>query len=144
MHSNYLQWGLRLILGILITGAGVGKLLDVAGFVNVIGTYQLGFPVWEMWLIAIAIIVFELTLGIVILLGYRLKTAALWSIAMHTGYFILLTTALFRGLQLQNCGCFGVFLARSLMWYSPLEDLALIGISYGLFRLTNQNIKSHS
>ncbi len=132
---NILYWILRIVLGALITGAGVGKLLDVRGFVSVIKTYQLHLPLWLMWVIAVTVILFELILGLWIIFGNHLKTPAILSIAMHSGYFILLITSLIRGLQLQNCGCFGVFLARPLTWYSPLEDIALIIMSYGLFIL---------
>jgi len=132
---SVLYWIFRIILGVLITGAGVGKLLDVRGFVSIIKTYQLSLPMWLMWIIAIGIIVFEVVLGLWILFGNNLKTPAILSIMMHSGYFILLTTSLLRGLNLQNCGCFGVFLARPLTWYSPLEDIVLVIVSYGLFIL---------
>lgn len=132
---NILYWISSIILGVLITGAGVGKLLDVRGFVSVIKTYQFHLSVWLMWLVAIGIIALELVLGLWILFGDHLKIPALLSIAMHSGYFILLTASLLRGLQLPNCGCFGVFLARPLTWYTPLEDAVLIVMSYGLFIL---------
>ena len=132
---DILYWIFRIILGLLITGAGIGKLLDVRGFVSIIKTYQLHLPTWLMWIIAIGIIIFEVVLGLWILFGTHLKIPAILSITMHSGYFILLTTSLLRGLQLQNCGCFGVFLARPLTWYSPLEDMVLILMSYGLFIL---------
>ena len=125
----------RLILGVLIAGAGIGKLFDISGFVSIIGTYQLHLPIWLMWAIAIGVSIFELALGLWILSGYKLRAAAVLSIIMHSGYFILLTTSLIRGLQLTNCGCFGIFFARPLTWYSPLEDIALVIISYGLFIL---------
>ena len=136
LNTSLLSWAIRLILGILITGAGIGKLLDMRGFIAVIRTYELGLSTWLLWPIAILVIVFEIVLGLIILSGYHLHTAMLWSIVMHVGYFVLLTTALFRGLALQNCGCFGVFLARPLTWASPIEDLILIGLSYILFILT--------
>jgi hypothetical protein len=41
-----------------------------------------------------------------------------------------------RGLGLENCDCFGVFLARPLEWYAPIEDAALIAASCGLFDLS--------
>ena len=130
-----MYWIFLIILGVLIAGAGIGKLLDVAGFVSVIRTYQLHLPTWLLWVIAIGVSIFELALGLSILSGYHIKTAAIWSMVMHSGYFVLLTTSLLRGLHLENCGCFGVFFARPLTWYSPLEDVVLIIMSYGLFIL---------
>ena len=42
---------------------------------------------------------------------------------------------LLRGLDLPipNCGCDGVLFPRSLRWYSPLEDLGLVGMCYALW-----------
>jgi len=43
-------------------------------------------------------------------------------------YAIGLIVTLIRGLDLPNCGCYGVLFPQPLGWYSPLEDLALVGI----------------
>lgn len=129
-------WILRLVLGVLITAAGIGKLADIPGFVTVIHTYKFHLPSSIVWPIAIIVTGIELIIGILILSGSHLRTAALWSIIMHGGYFILLTVTLLRKLELKNCGCFGVFLARPLRWYTPLEDLILVALSCSLFVLT--------
>jgi hypothetical protein len=47
-------------------------------------------------------------------------------------YAIGLIVTLLRGLDLSNCGCYGVFFPQPLRWYSPLEDLVLVGICYAL------------
>lgn len=122
-------------------GAGVGKLLDVPGFLAIIGTYQLGLTTWIVLPAAILVVGFEIALGLWILSGRHLHIAALWSIAMHAGYLVLLTSALLRGLHLNNCGCFGVFLGRPLEWYSPLEDLVLMVLSYILFVLARRKTR---
>jgi uncharacterized membrane protein YphA (DoxX/SURF4 family) len=139
--ESIFYWLLRLILGTLVLGAGIGKLLDVPGFLAIIGTYKLGLTTSIVWPAAIVVVVFEIALGLWILSGYRLQMAALWPIAMHGGYFVLLTSTLLRGLHLNNCGCFGVFLARPLEWYSPLEDLVLMVLSYILFVLARKRSK---
>lgn len=114
----------------------MGKALDVPGFVGVMRTYELGLAEETLWAVAAGVTLFELGLGCWILSGRRLRLASLLSAAMHFGYLILLTDALRRGLELENCGCFGVFLARPLEWYTPLEDAALFVASYGLFYLS--------
>lgn len=132
-----LYWFLRICLGAGILGAGAGKALDVRGFVGVMRTYELGVPEAALWPAAVGVTLFELWLGCWILLGHRLRVAALLSVAMHFGYLVLLTATLGRGLELDNCGCFGVFLARPLEWYTPLEDVVLVAASYGLFHLSD-------
>lgn len=126
----------RILLGLLIAAAGIGKLLNIPGFVLVIGTYQLDVPIVLAWIIAFAVIIFEIGLGLWMVSGYRLGQAAFLSILMHLGYAGLLTLTFMRGVQLLNCGCFGVFLPRPLHWYTPLEDVVLIVISYLLYRST--------
>lgn len=135
--ARILYWGCRIFLGILVLATGVGKALDLPGFIGVMRTYELGLPDWALWISGTAVTVFELGLGAWILSGRQLRLAALFSAFMNLGYMVLLTGALLRGLELQNCGCYGVFLARPLRWYTPLEDLFLIGVSIALFYLSS-------
>ena len=130
-----IYWLIRLSLGGVIVAAGIGKFLDVKGFVGVIDTYKFNLPRPVAWIIAVLVSAFELSLGIWILSGYQLYWAAIASIFMHAGYAVLLTITLARGIKLNNCGCFGVFLARPLRWFTPLEDVALIIVSYVLLKL---------
>lgn len=132
-----LVWVFRILLGVIIAGAGLGKALDIRGFVDIMKTYRVTFlPEWSYVPSALALTGFELVLGVWILTGWQLAMAALLSVLTHIGYFGLMTTSLLRGLKLTNCGCFGVFLARPLTWLSPVKDLVLVGVSYGLYRLT--------
>jgi uncharacterized membrane protein YphA (DoxX/SURF4 family) len=129
-------WFCSLCLGVIVLGAGVGKALDLSGFIGVIKTYELALPDWALLISGTTVTLFELGLGAWILSGWRLRFAALLSAVMNFGYLVLLTSALWRGLELQNCGCYGVFLARPLRWYTPLEDLSLIAVSVALFYLS--------
>ena len=135
--ESVLVWVFRILLGVIITGAGLGKALDIRGFVDIMQTYRMTFlPEWSYLPSALALTGFELVLGVWILGGWKLAMAALLSVLMHIGYFGLMMTSLLRGLKLENCGCFGVFLARPLTWQSPVEDLVLVGVSCGLYILT--------
>jgi hypothetical protein len=51
---------------------------------------------------------------------------------LNATYASGLIVTLVRGLDLPNCGCYGVFFPQPLRWYSPLEDLVLVGICYAL------------
>ncbi|MFN7943816.1 MAG: DoxX family membrane protein [Blastocatellia bacterium] len=128
-----LYWFSRLWLGVTFLATGAGKALDLPGFIGVMKTYELGLPEWALWTGGTAVTLFELALGGWILSGWRLRQAAQFSVGMNLGYLGLLTSALWRGLELQNCGCYGVFLARPLRWYTPLEDVFLIALSVALF-----------
>ena len=130
------RWFLRLALALINIGAGFGKGLDTPGFVRILATYEL-FPGVTQWPIAIGAIVSELALGVWLLTGWRLREAALVCAAINAFYGVALTTTLLRGIDLNNCGCFGVFLARPLRWYSPLEDVVLVIASIALFFLAD-------
>jgi hypothetical protein len=125
---------LQAVLGGLLVATAIGKALDVAGFARVIDTYRL-LPSSLLQPVALAVIVGELAVGVWILSGRRLADAALVSALMYAAWAVLLGATLLRGLDLPNCGCFGVFLARRLRWYSPLEDVAAAGLSLLLYRL---------
>ena len=79
------------------------------------------------------------TVGAVVEVGSILAAVVLTLLVRGRGaaFYPSLAGALGRGLGLENCGCFGVFLARPLEWYTPLEDAVLIAASYGLFYLSD-------
>lgn len=131
--EQLLYWLLRVALGLYLVAAGTGKALDVPGYIAVIESFRLGLPAVLLWPSAIAIVVVELGLGFAILAGS--VRAALGSAVLHGLYFALLASALWRGLDVPNCGCFGVFFARPLGWDSFVEDLVLIALSLALVRL---------
>ena len=134
------RWFLQLFVGGILLASALGKSLDLPGFIEVLKTYQ-SFPDWSLWPIAFTITGIEWVLGARLLSGWRLATGALTALVLNAGYTIWMTISLLRGLELQNCGCFGRFFPQPLRWYSPLEDLVLVGACYLLWRLTNPENK---
>ncbi len=125
---------LRFFFALLLAVTGVAKLLDMPGFYAVVRSYQslpdLVVPA-SSWLLA---------LGEVVLAGWLVsrrqqQLASVIVILLHLMYLGWLLMALMRGLEISNCGCFGVFWARPLTWLSPLEDLALVLLAIGYWRL---------
>ncbi|HNP36067.1 MAG TPA: SRPBCC family protein [Woeseiaceae bacterium] len=133
---------LQFFLGGLILATGAGKALDIHGFVSVLQTYRLGLDETALYIAAPGVSILEIALGVWILRGWQLKHVMGVAIALNTGYFLLLMSALMRGLELPNCGCFGVFFARPLRWYSPLEDLGLIALSLLLLGLATDAVRA--
>ena len=76
----------------------------------------------------------EWVLGGWLLAGWRIQTGALLALIMYGLYAAGLVITLFRGIDLPNCGCYGVFFPQPLRWYSPFEDLVLVGMCYALWR----------
>lgn len=107
---------------------GIGKLLDIPGFIGVLETYRL-FPAWVHPVVAVGMVLIELRLAEWLLLGKRLVRTAFFSVLLHSAFTFVSAMTLLRGLELPNCGCFGVFLARPLTWWTVVEDLVLVGMS---------------
>ena len=61
---------------------------------------------------------------------------------MHLVYAGWAASALARGLRLENCGCFGVFLPTPLTWRTVVEDLVMVALSLGLLRVAVRTRKS--
>ena len=126
-------WPLRVFFALLLLATGTGKLLDVSAFADVIATYELPVPEEMMLPLGVAITLFELGLAAWMIAGIRLRSCAGVVIAMHVGYTMLAATTLVRGLELESCGCFGIFLARPLTSQTVLEDATLVALGIVLY-----------
>lgn len=126
---------LRIALAVLLLAMGIGKALDLSGFGHVIDTYRLGLPTASLGPLALVIAALEIVIGVWLLANRNLRAAAIATVLVSSGYFVLLVATLVRGIGLDNCGCFGVFFAQPLSWLSPLEDVAVIAAGLALMRL---------
>lgn len=124
---------LRLFFILLLGASAVGKLLDMPGFYAIVRTYQ-ALPEVLIPIAAWSLTVAELVLALWLLVGQGLRQAAMATCAIHLFYFVWLSATLLRGLDLPNCGCFGVYWARPLRWFTPLEDLLLLALAFWLWR----------
>ena len=129
--------GIRWFFVMLLAAASVGKLADIPGFYAVIKSYAL-LPEAVIPISAWALAIFELVLAIWLAMGKRINVAALIVIALHFVYLIWLAIALARGLDIPNCGCFGVFWARPLTWFTPVEDFILLALATVMWRSISQ------
>jgi Methylamine utilisation protein MauE len=123
---------LRWFFALLMCASAAGKLLDMDGFYGVVETYRL-LPVVVVPLSAWALVFIEIVFAGWLVSGKRLGSAAIGLIALHLMYLLWVLIALYRGLQLSNCGCFGVYFARPLTWQTPVEDITLIAFALVLW-----------
>lgn len=128
---------LRIFIGLVLLATAVGKLLDVPGFARVLATYG-AFPDGVLLPLAAAVPLAELALAAWLFSGRRAPGAAAASAAMHLVYAAWSGAAILRGLKLENCGCFGVFLARPLGWHTVAEDLVMTGLSAALWAMARR------
>ena len=114
---------------LLLLSTGIGKLLDIPGFADVIATYQLGISGIYASGLGLGLALFELEL---VFYMFRKPLSLIVGpilTLMHSSYTVLAIITMSRGIELDNCGCFGVFLARPLTSMTIVEDLMLTGLS---------------
>ena len=124
---------LRFLFGVLFVVTSIGKLLDNRGFAAVLETYQL-FPSGILLPFGLFISLSELLLGIFILWGKNLFRCALLNFGIQVAYLTLAITSNLRGLDIPNCGCFGVFLARPMTLWTIVENAVLVILAGGLWQ----------
>ena len=134
---KYLVGISRIIVGVLFIISGLIKLNDPVGFSFKLKDYfapevlDLGFLVPYALLIAIFVVIFEVLLGVALLLGY-LKKFTLWSLLLMIVFFTFLTfySAYFN--KVTDCGCFGDAIKLT-PWESFIKDIVLLVLILILF-----------
>ncbi len=135
--GSFAAAALRFAIAAVLLATSVGKLLDLPGFTRVLETHR-AFPPWALTPVAVAVPLTELALGLWLISGRRLAAAAVASGSLHLLYGAWAAAHVLRGLDIPNCGCFGVFLARPLTWRTVVEDLVLVALSALLAILAGQ------
>ena len=128
---------LRWAFVLLLLASSIGKLLDMAGFITVVESYQ-SLPPAATPAAAWGLVATELVLAIWLATGSALPRSTLAIVGLHAMYFFWIGTALLRGLSLANCGCFGVYLARPLTGWTLLEDGVLLLLALLLWKNSGQ------
>jgi hypothetical protein len=129
--KRFIRAFLRFTIGAILLTTAAGKLASLSGFARVLGNYQ-AFPERLLLPLAAAVSVAELFLAVWLFSGRRLLHAALAAAGMHFAYAVGAALTLARGIDVPNCGCFGVFLARPLASSTVVEDAALVAASLTL------------
>lgn len=120
----------RIFVGVLFIISGLIKLNDPVGFSFKLKDYfapevlNLEFLVPFALLIAVVVVVYEVMLGIMIIIGYA-KKFTLWSLLLMIVFFTFLTfySAYFN--KVTDCGCFGDALKLT-PWESFTKDVVLL------------------
>lgn len=119
-----MQWSTRL-LGVLLVAEGVGKLADVPGYALALGNLD-ALPRSLVPVVAVAWLSAEVLAGVSLLFGRRALGAAVVALVLQLGYAALTASAVGRGLTVDNCTCFGVFLRQRPSPFVLLQDAGMI------------------
>ncbi|MGC1472366.1 MAG: BT_3928 family protein [Psychroserpens sp.] len=127
----------RLLVGALFIFSGFIKLNDPIGFSYKLQEYfsydVLDMPVFIPYALGIAVfvVVFEVVLGVFLLIGYKPKFTV-WSLLAMIVFFTFLTFYAAYFDKVKDCGCFGDFLKLT-PWESFTKDLVLLVMIVILF-----------
>ncbi len=134
---KYLVGFSRIFVGVLFIISGFIKLNDPVGFSFKLEEYfsqgVLDLPFLEPYALAISIfvVIFEVLLGVMLLVGFRVKFTV-WSLLLMIIFFTFLTfySAYFN--KVTDCGCFGDAIKLT-PWESFAKDIVLLVLIIVLF-----------
>src|SRR5690554_5161297 len=127
---RYLVGFSRIIVGLLFIFSGLIKLNDPVGFSFKLQDYfapevlDLGFLMPYTLLLAIVLVIFEVLLGMMLLLGSS-KRFTLWSLLLMIVFFTFLTFYSAYYNKVTDCGCFGDAIPLT-PWESFYKDIVLL------------------
>lgn len=136
----------RYFVGTLFIFSGLIKLNDPVGFSYKLNDYfaadvlNLTFLSEYALLIALFVVIYEVVLGVMLLLGYKIKFTV-WNLLLMIVFFTFLTfySAYFN--KVTDCGCFGDAIPFT-PWQSFTKDVVLLILILLLFWKSDL-IKSH-
>jgi len=105
------------------------KILEPGSFALDIATYQI-LPLELVNLMAITLPWVELAAGAMLLIGFRIRTAALLVTGMMLLFTVATSIALAKGLDM-SCGCFASqgAIDDPISWHTVARDLGWLGLS---------------
>jgi uncharacterized membrane protein YphA (DoxX/SURF4 family) len=119
----------RAYLGVIFVWACWHKIVEPQSFALDVATYQI-VPLQVINFFALVLPWIELGAGLLLILGVRVRAAALLVSGMMAMFLVALTVALARGLQL-SCGCFASQGAAEdpISWRTLLRDGAWLALA---------------
>jgi len=127
----------RILVGALFIFSGFIKLNDPLGFSYKLQEYfspdVLNIPFLEPYalIISVFVVVFEVVLGVFLLIGYKPKFTV-WSLLAMIVFFTFLTFYAAYFEKVKDCGCFGDFIKLK-PWETFWKDVALLVLILILF-----------
>ena len=95
---------LRVILGAILLFAGITKLMGFNIFATNVDSYQM-LPIGLVKPISFLIVSAEITLGVVLIIGYYSRGAGILSMLLFLIFAVALINALLRELTITDCRC---------------------------------------
>jgi uncharacterized membrane protein YphA (DoxX/SURF4 family) len=124
---RYFLLFLRVSLGLVFVYAGILKIRDPIAFAGSVAAYKL-LPYFFNYLVAATIPWVELTCGLLLIFGYRVRAAAGITAAMNILFIVLLASTIVRGLDI-DCGCFRQGGEKTSAWIAIMRDILFLSVA---------------
>lgn len=131
LTNNYLQILFRLFLGGMFVTVAISKIITPEKFANEIGNYNL-LPDFSINLVALFLPWLELTTGIMLIFGLKLRENSVLIFSMMLVFTLGILSAMARGLDI-NCGCYSEIAQKKVGWGKILENTGLIILTIYIF-----------
>lgn len=128
--NKYIILVSRLFLGFIFLSFGMSKISDPVAFAKEIGNYDL-LPIFSLNFFAIILPWIEIVIGILLILGIRLKANALIGAILMVIFIIMVAIAWARGLDI-SCGCSSAF-PQKVGLPKILENSGLLFLSFLIY-----------
>jgi uncharacterized membrane protein YphA (DoxX/SURF4 family) len=115
----------RIIVGSVFLAAGILKVGHAPDLGSTIVAFKLWLPSAFVGFSAIALPLFEIVLGLYLLLGWQLRIVSVVSVALLLVFIAALSSVVVRGIA-TPCGCFGPRETDPVTWWTVMRDGAAI------------------
>ncbi|CAN5488668.1 DoxX family membrane protein [soil metagenome] len=122
----YITLLFRLFIGGYFSFAAVEKIIDPLVFATSIDNYHL-MPSSLVNVFALVIPWLELLCGLMLIVGYKVRTNATLCGAMTLMFTIAVAWAVMQGLKI-DCGCFGAKGGEEVSWIKVLQNTGLLAM----------------
>jgi putative oxidoreductase len=124
---SYLPAAVRIMLGAVFAYSGILKIADPVAFAGSVAAYQI-LPYFGSYLTAAVLPFLELTCGLMLVLGYRVRASALIITVLNLVFMVALCSAIARGLDI-DCGCFKQGGEKTTPWTALGRDVVLLAMT---------------
>lgn len=137
--KRYFPAAVRIALGAVFIYAAVLKIVDPVGFAGSVAAYRI-LPYFGSYLTAAVLPFVELTCGVLLVLGYRVRGGALIIAAMNLVFMVALGAAIVRGLDI-DCGCFKQGGAKTTPWTALARDTVFLAMTLFVLKVDGRRGK---
>jgi uncharacterized membrane protein YphA (DoxX/SURF4 family) len=130
--SRHLPAAVRVLLGAVFIYAALLKIADPVAFAGSVAAYRI-LPYFASYLTAATLPFLELSCGLLLVCGYRVRGGALIIATMNLVFMIALGAAIVRGLDI-DCGCFKQGGVKTTPWTALLRDAVFLAMTVFVLR----------